>query len=68
MKYAYRGPLSGVNLSDGKEVMLHPDTEVDLPADHEVTKTLLAQGYLAPVATSSAKSTKRDPKGESDAS
>ena len=32
MKYRYSGPLSGVTLDNGDEVMLHPGAEVDLPA------------------------------------
>ncbi|WP_432719846.1 hypothetical protein R0381_003650 [Jeongeupia wiesaeckerbachi] len=51
MKYLYSGPTSGVTLQDGdepREVMLHTGAEVELPAEHEYTKTLLALGYLAP--------------------
>ena len=54
MKYFYSGPTSGVTLQDGdqtREVMLHAQTEVDLPADNEYTQTLLALGHLKPVAT-----------------
>ncbi|MFS4550067.1 hypothetical protein [Comamonas resistens] len=52
MKYFYSGPTSGVTLQEGekpREVMLHAQTEVDLPTDNEYTKTLLALGYLKPV-------------------
>ena len=52
MKYRYSGPTSGVTLQQGeeaKEVMLHTGTEVDLPEEHEYTKTLLALGHLSPV-------------------
>lgn len=51
-KYRYSGPVSGVTLSvDGQdqEVMLHPETDVDLPTEHEFTKTLLARRHLTPV-------------------
>ena len=49
MKYRYSGPLSGVTLDNGDEVMLHPGAEVDLPEGHDYTKTLLALGHLTPV-------------------
>ncbi len=48
-KYRYSGPLSGVTLDNGSEVMLHPGAEVDLPEGHEHTKTLQALGHLTPV-------------------
>ncbi len=48
MKYRYSGPLSGVTLADGTEVMLHPGADVDLPEGHDYTKTLLALGHLSP--------------------
>lgn len=54
MKYFYSGPITGVTLQDGdkdREVMLHTNTHVDLPADNEYTKTLLALGHLQPVAS-----------------
>ena len=44
MKYRYSGPTSGVTLQKGEEaqeVMLHTGAEVDLPEEHEYTKTLL---------------------------
>lgn len=52
MKYRYSGPTSGVTLQKGEEaqeVMLHTGTEVELPEEHEYTKTLLALGHLTPV-------------------
>ena len=49
MKYRYSGPLSGVTLDNGSEVMLHPGAEVDLPETHDYTKTLQALGHLTPV-------------------
>lgn len=48
MKYRYSGPLSGVTLDNGTEVMLHPGADVELPAEHEYTKTLQALGHLTP--------------------
>ncbi|AOJ71034.1 MULTISPECIES: hypothetical protein [Burkholderia] len=53
MKYLYSGPISGVSLQDGTEIreaMLHPGAPVELPEQHEYTKTLLALGHLRPVA------------------
>lgn len=61
MKYRYHGPLSGVTLNDGQEIMLHPGAEVELPEGHDYTDTLMALGHLVPLAQ--AKSTKV--KGES---
>ena len=54
MKYRYSGPTSGVTLKKGaddnsaQEVMLHTGAEVELPEEHEYTKTLLALGHLTP--------------------
>ncbi|WP_230623439.1 MULTISPECIES: hypothetical protein [Chromobacterium] len=47
-QYLYSGPVSGVTLADGQEIMLFPGKEVELPAEHEYTQTLLALQYLAP--------------------
>ncbi|MDA8428192.1 MAG: hypothetical protein M0T70_02950 [Geobacteraceae bacterium] len=44
--YTYSGPLSGVTLEDGREVMLHPGAEVPLPADNPYVKALVAQQLL----------------------
>lgn len=49
MKYLYRGPISGVTFPDGTEVMLFPDTVVDLPAENEYVQTMITNGYLTPV-------------------
>lgn len=57
-RYIYTGPNSAVTLkvSDGKggvkdhDVLLWNGQEVDLPADHEAVASLVAQGYLKPVA------------------
>lgn len=57
MKYRYSGPTSGVTLKKGEEaqeVMLHTGAEVDLPEEHEYTKTLLALGHLTPVSAKQA--------------
>ena len=48
MLYKYTGPLSGVTLSDGTEIMLHPGKDVDLPEDEAYVKTLKARGYIKP--------------------
>lgn len=64
MKYRYSGPTSGVTLQEGaddtsaQEVMLHTGAEVDLPDEHEYTKTLLALGHLTPVSAQSRQATK----------
>ena len=60
MKYRYSGPTSGVTLQKGEEaqeVMLHTGAEVDLPEEHEYTKTLLALGHLTPVSAKQATKT-----------
>ena len=51
--YVYTGPLSGVSLRGGKEVMLHPGNEVTLPDDNEFVKTLVAMGRLKEAASAS---------------
>ena len=60
MKYRYSGPTSGVTLKKGEEaqeVMLHTGAEVDVPEEHEYTKTLLALGHLTPVSAKQATKT-----------
>ena len=50
MKYKYTGPDTGVTLvlnGEEKEIMLYTGKTVDLPENHEYTKTLLALKYLA---------------------
>ncbi|RLM25334.1 hypothetical protein BIY29_07420 [Brenneria alni] len=42
MKYRYTGPASGVTLADGTEVLLWPDSVVELPEAHDYVKTLVA--------------------------
>ncbi|WP_323636384.1 hypothetical protein [Pectobacterium polaris] len=46
MKYRYTGPSSGVTLDDGTEVLLWPDSVVDLPEAHDYVKTLVALKHL----------------------
>lgn len=61
MKYRYSGPTSGVTLQEGeevREVMLHTGTEVELPEEHEYTKTLLALGHLTPLSAQTRPATK----------
>ena len=61
MKYRYSGPTSGVTLKKGEEaqeVMLHTGAEVDLPEEHEYTKTLLALGHLTPLSAQTRPATK----------
>ena len=42
---------------EAQEVMLHTGAEVDLPEEHEYTKTLLALGHLTPVSPKQATKT-----------
>ena len=49
MKYRYTGPISGVTLKDGMEVMLYDGMEVDLPAENKYVKTLVARRHLTEV-------------------
>ena len=61
MKYRYSGPTSGVTLKKGEEaqeVMLHTGAEVELPEEHEYTKTLLALGHLTPLSSQARQATK----------
>ena len=61
MKYRYSGPTSGVTLKKGEEaqeVMLHTGAEVELPEEHEYTKTLLALGHLTPLSAQTRPATK----------
>ncbi len=61
MKFLYKGPPSGVTLRDGehaREVMLHTGKEVDLPEEHEYTRTLLALAHLVPLALAPIKQAK----------
>jgi len=63
MKYLYEGPNSGVTLQDGTEVLLWNGKEVELPADNEYVKTLMALGYLKPLQeTQETKETKKTKK------
>lgn len=52
--YRYGGPLSGVTLDGGREVMLHPGAVIALPADNDYVTTLVAQGLLTEVAAAEA--------------
>lgn len=59
--YVYHGPQSSVTLRVGDEELdafLFPNREVQLPADHDYTKALLAQKLLTltPIQTKAAKS------------
>ncbi|ENH9941948.1 hypothetical protein ABXH75_001887 [Escherichia coli] len=47
------GPASGVTLADGAEVLLWPESEVELPEEHDYVQTLLALKYLKPVTVES---------------
>ncbi|MDR0996756.1 MAG: hypothetical protein LBL69_03720 [Zoogloeaceae bacterium] len=54
MNYRYTGPASGLTLADGKEVLLWPNQQVDLPEKSPAVQTLVAQGYLILVAVPAA--------------
>jgi hypothetical protein len=47
-EYLYRGPLTGITLSDGTETILYPGAPISLPAENPYTKTLIQLGYLWP--------------------
>lgn len=49
MKYIYSGPASGVTLADGQEVLLWPDSEIELPEDNEWVVVMVARRHLTPV-------------------
>ncbi|NTU68929.1 MAG: hypothetical protein HGB02_08630 [Chlorobiaceae bacterium] len=49
MKYIYTGPLSGVSLKEGGDVMLIPGAEVQLPEGNEYTGRLIRKGWLTAV-------------------
>ena len=51
MKYIYNGPASGVTLADGQEILLWPNSEIDLPEDNEWVMTMIASNHLTPVIT-----------------
>ncbi len=57
-KYIYSGPLSGVSLKEGGDVILIPGGVVSMPPDNEYTKRLIRKGWLREVKISS-KETKR---------
>ncbi|WP_405119216.1 hypothetical protein [Pseudomonas leptonychotis] len=61
-RYIYSGPVSATSLRVGKEVLdvrLFPGEPVELPEEHEYTKTLLALKRLKP-APEAAKKTADD--------
>jgi len=65
MKFIYTGPLSGVTLADGQEVLLHPDAEVELPEDNPYVQTLQALEHLTPVpAPAASAKTSKTTKGD----
>lgn len=55
MKFVYHGPASGVTLADGTEVLLWPQSEVELPEVLDYVQTLLALKYLVPVTSKNEK-------------
>ena len=66
MKYRYSGPTSGVSLLEGdtiREVMLHTDTDVELPEGNEYVATLVALRHLTPIAAPVPAKRATEPKG-----
>lgn len=65
-RFRYSGPMSGMTLTDGTEVMLIPNKVVELPADNPHVAALVARGHLTeePVTPAPAvrKSTKQEDK------
>lgn len=57
--YVYSGPLSAVSLPadtdhpEGRQLMLHPGGQVQLPADNTYVQALVARGHLKLVPTAS---------------
>lgn len=52
--FEYVGPDSGITLRDkaaSVDVLLRAGKRVELPEDNAAVKTLVAQGYLKPMAT-----------------
>ncbi len=61
-KYLYSGPLSGVSLKEGDDIidiMLIPDGVVSMPPDNEYTKRLIRKGWLREVKMSSKETNRR---------
>ena len=48
MKYMYNGPMSGVTFGNGKEILLHPGKEVEIPSRKYADK-MVKLGYFIPV-------------------
>jgi hypothetical protein len=53
-RYRYNGPPSGVSLrlaqhAETLDRQLHPGEPVELPADHDYTRVLLALNHLQPL-------------------
>lgn len=45
----YKGPVSGVTLKDGTEVMLYDGATVDLPETNRWVRAMVARGHLVAV-------------------
>ena len=45
-RYRYNGPISGLSLPDGREIMLHQGALVELPDESPIITTLIARGHL----------------------
>jgi hypothetical protein len=62
-KYTYRGPLTSMTLADGRDFILIPGGQIDLP-DCDVVETLKALGRLIPVEPAPAPAAPKPKKGE----
>ncbi|MDD3012614.1 MAG: hypothetical protein PHC34_02800 [Candidatus Gastranaerophilales bacterium] len=67
MKYLYTGPTSGVTLNAGNEILLHKGEEVELPANNDYVKTLIALGYLNEIQVGTETKSDKKTKGGIDA-
>jgi len=62
--YLYVGPISGVTLKNGQEIMMFPNKEVTLPDDNGYVKKLVAQKFLQEVVKETVVQTKGKGKNE----
>jgi len=61
--YTYTGPLTSFTLADGRDFILTPGGQIDLP-DCDVVETLKALGRLIPVEPAPAPAAPKPKKGE----
>jgi hypothetical protein len=61
--YTYQGPLTSMTLADGRDVILTPGGQVELP-DSDVVETLKALGRLIRVEPAPTPAKQKPEKGE----